>query len=109
MAADGGGLSRSTHRPDVPARILIVEDDGAIRSLLVNVLGEEGYEAAEAGDGVHALEKIRENVPDLILLDLFMPRMDGWQFLERSRAVRGCESVPVIVLSAADHLPPDGR
>jgi two-component system response regulator MprA len=84
-------------------RILVVDDDTGIQETLQAVLESEDYEVVVADDGLVALEKLSIAMPDLILLDLMMPRMDGYAFaseLER-RGLRS--SVSVVVLSA------DGR
>jgi DNA-binding response OmpR family regulator len=59
-----------------------------------------GFETSEAEDGVVAMEKIEADKPDLILLDLMMPRMDGFEVLRRLRASDDTKSIPVIILSA---------
>ena len=90
-------------------RVLIVEDEPAIRGLLVEVLRSEGYDTDEASDGLIALEKVRRTPPDLVVLDLFMPRMDGWEFLNVARMVPSFAATPVVVLSASDRVPEDKR
>ena len=91
------------------ARVLVVEDDTAIRHLIVEVLKDDGHELREAPDGLAALDSMREAVPDLVVLDLFMPRMDGHEFLNVSRMLPGCASTLVVVVSARDQLPVDRR
>ena len=89
--------SRQTDRP-----VLIVEDDHATRAVLRRMLEAEGWTVAEAENGVAALEQIESAEPAVILLDLMMPLMDGFEFLEvfRSRSAYG--GVPVVVLTAKD-------
>lgn len=79
--------------------ILVVDDDDAIRGLLRLVLEDEGYEVVEAENGAVGLEAASHHHPDLIVLDLAMPVMDGRTFFERIRASH-CRGVPVIVVSA---------
>ena len=80
------------------AQILIVDDDEEIRSFLGVLLQDEGYTVESAEDGLVALEKLEGTRPDLILLDIMMPRMDGYHFAEalRQRSL----PIPFIVLSA---------
>ena len=78
-------------------RILIVDDDETTLDLLSMQLQSEGYQVETASGGAEALEFIRRQVPDLILLDLLMPDIDG---LEVCRAVRSFSDVPIVVLSA---------
>ena len=86
-------------------RILVVEDDDAIRGLVSEVLREDGYQVREATNGAEALENVRETRPDLIVLDLMMPVMNGWTFLEECRRTCSCAEVPVVVTSASHDLP----
>jgi two-component system alkaline phosphatase synthesis response regulator PhoP len=82
------------------ARILVAEDDPIIRHLLTQLLVDDGHEVAAVADGVLALEKIFEGLPDLLLLDLMMPRCDGFQVLEELRNVGLDSSLRVMILSA---------
>jgi CheY-like chemotaxis protein len=66
-------------------RILVVEDEAPLRRALVRLLEREGFEVEPAGDGVEALESLRRRLPDLILLDIRMPRLGGLGFLEGMR------------------------
>jgi DNA-binding response OmpR family regulator len=79
------------------ATILVVDDDPAIRLLLRMELSAEGNEVVEASDGEEALERIEASAPDLVLLDLMMPGVDGWHVLRR---LQGRDEPPVIVISA---------
>lgn len=82
-----------------PRHILVVEDDFSIRTLIEDVLSERGYSVAVAESGNEALIQIRARRPDLVLLDLMMPGMNGWTFL-RSRD-HDLMRIPVLVVSAA--------
>ncbi len=84
--------------------ILIVEDDDAIRHMLADVLQDAGFAVAMACDGLDALDQIEQHPPDAILLDLMMPSMDGWSFLESCRANPDSAEIPVGLLSAAPML-----
>jgi CheY-like chemotaxis protein len=79
--------------------ILVVDDDAALRESIVARLREEGYRAAGASNGREALEAAEGDAPSLILLDLMMPVMDGWQFLEERRSHRATREAAVVLLS----------
>lgn len=81
------------------ARLLIVEDDDRIRASLRLALRDEGYAVVDAPDADSALERFREEEPDLILLDVLLPGMDG---LELCRTIRRTSAVPVVMLTARD-------
>ena len=78
-------------------KILIVDDEARMRRVIADYLRIKGYETAEAADGVEALEKFAAEPPDLVLLDVMMPRMDGWEVCRR---IRARSQVPVIMLTA---------
>jgi DNA-binding response OmpR family regulator len=79
------------------ARILVVDDDPDIRRLLVELLQRAGHQVEEAADGRAGLRALHASSPDLVLLDVSMPDLDGWQTLER---IRDLTDVPVIMLTA---------
>jgi CheY-like chemotaxis protein len=81
-------------------KILVVDDIPLNVLLVKKMLQPLGFETSEAEDGVVAMEKIAAQKPDLILLDLMMPRMDGFEVLKRLRAKDDTKSIPVIILSA---------
>jgi CheY-like chemotaxis protein len=83
-------------------RILIVEDDADTRQWLRRTLRGDAWQVGEAENGRVALERIAECRPDLILLDLMMPEMDGFEFLAELRKDHGWHDIPVIVVTAAD-------
>jgi CheY-like chemotaxis protein len=85
-----------------PCPVLIVEDDAALREMLRRRLEKEGWKTVEAGNGREALERMVENQPELILLDLMMPEMDGFQFLEEVRKHEAWRAIPVIVVTAKE-------
>jgi DNA-binding response OmpR family regulator len=78
-------------------RILVVDDDPDVRSLVRELLTRAGYELDEAPDGRTALRQLYAQPPELVLLDITMPEMDGWQTLER---IRDLSDVPVLMLTA---------
>lgn len=79
------------------ASILIAEDDGDIRDLLRLYLESEGYRVLEAADGAAALALARENMPDMAILDVMMPELNGY---ELTRALRKFSDIPILILSA---------
>jgi PleD family two-component response regulator len=92
-------------RPDVaaaPARILIVDDERFNRQLLEVMLAPEGYLLATASSGEEALTMVAERPPDLILLDVMMPGMDGYQVAARIKGNVASRDIPVILLTALD-------
>ena len=82
------------------ARILVAEDDADIRHLLTQLLIDDGHEVAAVANGELAIDKIFEGLPDLLILDLMMPRRDGFQVLEELRNTGVDSSIKVMVLSA---------
>ena len=80
-------------------RVLVVDDDAPIREVVAEALGDEGYDVSTAVDGADALASCRDNCPDLILLDLNMPGVDGASFLAAYRLGITCHA-PVVVFSA---------
>src|SRR4030042_453361 len=83
----------------MPATILIVEDDKFLRELIVQKLIKENYEVSEAIDREQGIKKIKEEKPDLILLDLILPGIDGFEVLSRMKEDPELSSIPVIILS----------
>jgi DNA-binding response OmpR family regulator len=86
------GVSRSSRT------VLVVEDDADIRMLLREILEREGFEVLEAGDGRDGLRRLYASRPDLIILDVAMPGLDGWATLER---IRELSDLPVLMLTAS--------
>jgi DNA-binding response OmpR family regulator len=82
-------------------RVLVVEDDEAIADVLRRTLRQEGHEVRSAADGVEALAVAEEFVPDLVILDLGLPKLDGVEVLERLRAE---SDVPILILTARSEL-----
>ena len=84
--------------------VLIVDDEPMARTLLRLMLVRAGFNVAEAEDGFDALDKVRKNRPDVILLDVMMPGMDGFAVCERLRNDEETASLPIIMLSAKTDL-----
>lgn len=82
------------------ATILLVDDELILRQLFQTVLEHEGHTILTAGNGREALERMREQTPDLVLLDMSMPQMDGLTFLRLVRANNEWADVPVVIVSA---------
>ncbi len=82
------------------ARVLVVDDDAMIRSYIDMALKEEGHEVLAAEHGAAALKVLEAANPDVILLDMRMPTMDGWEFARRYRASPG-QKAPIVVMTAA--------
>jgi CheY-like chemotaxis protein len=80
--------------------ILIVEDDPILRDLYKDRLELEGYKIMTAPDGQEGLEAVKEKIPDLILLDIMMPKMNGFDVLDRLKADDETKHIPVFMLSA---------
>jgi len=91
-----------------PGRVLVVDDDGGIREFVRTVLLEEGYDVAEATDGRDALERAKTMRPDVILLDMRMPVMNGWEFARMYRERPGPHA-PIVIVTAALDVAKDAR
>lgn len=82
--------------------ILVVDDSATVRKLISGKLEKSGHTVISAADGVDALEKIQEIVPDLVLLDINMPRMDGYQVCKLIRSNEATQDIPVVMISGKD-------
>jgi CheY-like chemotaxis protein len=80
--------------------VLVVDDDAEIRETLTQLLQQEGYTVLRAENGVQALEQLRAGHPDVMLLDLMMPVMSGWEVLEELDETGELDNTPIIVVSA---------
>jgi PAS domain S-box-containing protein len=81
-------------------RVLVVDDDHTVIDMVSQLLDGEGFSIEEAANGVNALEKLESFSPDVILLDLLMPKMDGFEFLEIFHKIEKYREIPIIILTA---------
>ncbi len=90
---------QSKHEKGTLTHVLVVDDDAALRWMVASFLEQEGFTVQTAGSGTSALEHIERERPSLILLDMHLPEMDGWEFarLLRERQI----DVPIVVMTAA--------
>ncbi len=80
-------------------KILVVEDDKFLRELITQKLSREGYDVKEAVDGEEGVIKVKEEKPDIILLDLILPGIDGFEVLAKIKEDPEVENIPVVILS----------
>lgn len=81
------------------SKVIIIEDEETLLNLLDIKLNQEGYEVEVARDGQEGLEKIKTNQPDLILLDIVMPKMGGFEVMEALRKDEELSKIPIIIIS----------
>jgi CheY-like chemotaxis protein len=80
--------------------ILVVDDDQDFREAICEVLGEAGYPVQQAANGELALQRVADEAPGIVLLDLKMPVLDGWGVMERMRGEPRSAAIPILILSA---------
>jgi CheY-like chemotaxis protein len=97
-------VDRGTRDPKPLELALLVEDEPDMHELFRIFLGRVGYQVLSAYDGEEALRRLEEEVPSLILTDLMLPRMDGWELLRRVKANPSWKDIPVVVMSAGHRL-----
>jgi DNA-binding response OmpR family regulator len=85
---------------EMTQRILVVDDDETLANLLVNLMVTNGYQAEKAFSGSQALQMVHENTPDLILLDIVMPGLNGFDVLTKLRKNPATSDIPVVIVSA---------
>lgn len=102
MLRDAAGVADGprTHRPR--PLVLIVEDQRDLRHLYAEQLAQAGFDVIEAADGATAILRSREAVPDLVLMDLSLPGIDGWDATQRLKHDAATAAIPVIALTAHD-------
>lgn len=94
------GTHVETDTAVTPAKILVVEDEPALRTLLRALLEQSGYRVVTAEDGQAGLDAVNQELPDLVLCDVMMPRMDGYELCRRLKANYATSHVPIILLTA---------
>ena len=97
-------IAKSSLHADQGPHVLVVDDDDTIRDTVADALELEGYVVGRARAGEEALGQVRAGPPRVIVLDLMMPIMDGWTFVERCRAESLCADIPIVVVSASHNL-----
>ncbi len=95
-----GGVERSQDGRGVGTCVLLVEDEDQLRRVMKDLLEREGYTVAEARDGVQALDQVDRFAPDVVILDLNLPGLDGYSVLTQLRSRPATRSIPVVVLTA---------
>ncbi len=84
-------------------RVLVIDDDEAVHAVLTNMLTREGYSTRTARDGKEGLRLAREYHPDIVILDILMPGMDGWSVLSQLKALPGFAEIPIILLTMLEN------
>lgn len=97
---DEPGSSTSAHPPGSRGYLLVVDDEATLLESMVLILTMEGFEIDAVSNGSDALDAMQRRVPDLIILDLRMPGLSGWDVLDEMRADSALADVPVILLTA---------
>ena len=85
--------------------VLVVDDNKITTKLMRKYLEASGLEAAEAYDGVECLEKVNQRIPDAIVLDVMMPRMDGYETVKNLRQSETTKNIPVVIVTALNDVP----
>jgi len=83
-----------------PKRVVCIEDEPEMIDLVRLILGRKGFQVIGANGGVEGLDTVRREKPDLILLDLMMPDMDGWEVYQQFKADESLKDIPVVVVTA---------
>jgi two-component system response regulator VicR len=96
LQADNAGVTMD----DIPKRVVCIEDEPEMIDLVRLILGRKGFSVIGANGGVEGLETVRREAPDLVLLDLMMPDMDGWEVYQQMKADPTLREIPVVVVTA---------
>jgi DNA-binding response OmpR family regulator len=102
FATPFNGKLRSEHRSFHmnEKKILCIEDEAEMIDLMRLILGRRGYDVHGATGGLDGIKKVKDTLPDLVLLDLMMPDMDGWEVYQQMKADETTRNIPVIVVTA---------
>ena len=90
--------------PDTKKKILVVDDDDNLRKILLDALTNAGFEPIGASNGEEGLQKALESHPDVMMLDVMMPKMDGWQVLDKLRTDAWGKTAKVIMLTSLGQM-----
>jgi two-component system, OmpR family, response regulator VicR len=93
-------LIQGDHEMDTKRRVVYIEDEQEMIDLVRLILARRGYDITGANGGVEGLETVRRILPDLVLLDLMMPDMDGWDVYQQMKSEESTRDIPVIVITA---------
>jgi DNA-binding response OmpR family regulator len=104
-----GVVRKYIHRNGPPPTVLVVEDDASTRELVRRTLAREGWQVREAGDGRAGLGWVVQDPPELILLDLMLPGIDGFEFVAELHRHAEWRDIPVVVITAKDLTPAEGE
>ncbi|MDI6778083.1 MAG: response regulator [Patescibacteria group bacterium] len=85
-------------------KILVVEDDRSLQNALAEMISQEGYEVSSAFDGEEGLKKIGEFMPDLVLLDIILPKKDGYEVLAEIKKNEKTKNIPVLILTNLEEV-----
>lgn len=85
-------------------KILVIEDDRSLQNALVEIVGQEGFESESALDGEEGLAKIKTFKPDLILLDIILPKKDGFEVLAEIKKDEAIKNIPVLILTNLEEV-----
>ena len=85
--------------------VLVVEDDESIRNVITDVLEDRGFRVVGASNGAEAMDRLEVGRPDVMVLDLLMPVMHGWDFMESYAEKTGGDTIPIVVVSVNPALP----
>ncbi|MFM1944424.1 MAG: hypothetical protein RI897_3406 [Verrucomicrobiota bacterium] len=96
------GVMRKHHQSQLPCHVLVVEDEPSIRQMVRRVLEKEGWAVREAENGMEGLRAMEQHVPSIVLLDLMMPVMNGFDFIRELRRREEWRNIPVVILTAKD-------